>query len=91
MLGGYGGVKEAVNGSRVDEGVDWGSWEEVGGNGDHKGVCIVKSGCIELWLHWCTGEFNTVLSQCGDKRTAHRFFDSEPDLASELLSVAVAE
>ena len=30
-------------------------------------------------------------SSVGDKRTAHKFFDSEPDLASEVLSMMVAE
>ena len=63
----------------------------VRGNGDCKGVWIVKSGCIELWLCRCTGEFNAVLSQCGVKRTAHGFFDSKPDLASDVLSMMVAE
>ena len=33
------------------------------------------------------GEFNAVLNWCGVLRTAHKFFDSVPDLASELLSV----
>ena len=89
MLRGYREVKETVGTSRVDKGADWCSWKDVGGNGDHKGVWIVKSGCIELWLHWCTSEFNAVLSWCRDKRTAYRFFDSKPDLASEVLSVLV--
>ena len=89
MLRGNGGVEEAVGRTRVNEGADWGSQEETRGQRDHKGVQIVKSRCIELWLHRCTGEFNTVLSQCGDKRTAHRFFDSELDLASEVLSMMV--
>ena len=80
-----------MGGSGVNEGADWCSWKEVGGNGNHKGIWIVKSRCIELGLHWCTGEFNTVLSQCGDKRTAYGFFNSKLDLASELLSVVVAE
>ena len=64
---------------------------KVKGNGDCKGVWIVKSRCIESWLHRCTGEFNAVLSRCGVKRTAHRLFDSKPDLASEVLSMTVAE
>ena len=80
-----------MSGTRVYEGADWSIQNKVGGNGDHKGVQIVKSGCIESWLHRCTGEFNAVLSQCGVKRTAHGFFDSEPDLASEVLSMTVAE
>ena len=63
----------------------------VRGNGDCKGVQIVKSGCVESWLHRCTGEFNAVLSQCGVKRTAHGFFDSKPDLALDVLSVMVVE
>ena len=80
-----------MSGTRVYGGVDQSIRNMVRGNGDCKGVWIVKSRCIELWLHRCTGEFNAVLSQCGVKRTAHRFFDSEPDLASEVLSVTVAE
>ena len=63
----------------------------VGGNRDCKGVWIVKSRCVELCLHRCTSEFNAVLSWCRVKRTAHGFFDSEPDLASEVLSMTVAE
>ena len=43
------------------------------------------------WLHGCTGEFNAVLNWCGVLRTAHGFFDSMPDLASEFLSMAEAE
>ena len=70
-----------MSGTRVYEGAYQSIWNMVRGNGDCKGVWIVKSGCIESWLHRCTGEFNAVLSQCGVKRTAHRFFDSEPDLA----------
>ena len=61
------------------------------GNRDHKGVWIVKSGCVESWLCRCTGEFNTVLSWCRVKRTAHGFFDSEPNLALEVLSMTVVE
>ena len=60
-------------------------------NGDHKGVWIVKSRCIESWLCQCTSEFNAVLRQCRDKRTAHGFFDSKLDMASEVLSMMVAE
>ena len=86
-----GGVEEAMSGTGVYEGTDWSIWNKVGGNGDRKGVWIVKSGCIESWLHRCTGEFNAVLSWCGVKRTAHGFFDSEPDLASEVLSMTVVE
>ena len=66
--------------------MDWRIQNKVRGNRDYKGVQIVKSGCIESWLHRCTSEFNAVLSWCGDKRTAHRFFDSKLDLASEVLS-----
>ena len=62
MLRGNGGVEETVGGSRVNEGADWDGWKEIRGNGDHKGVCVVKSRCIELWLCRCTSEFNTVLS-----------------------------
>ena len=51
----------------------------------------VKSGCIEPWLHRCTGEFNAVLSWCKDKRIAHEFFDSELDLALGVLSMTVVE
>ena len=91
MLRSIGGVEEAVSGTGVYEGTDWSSWNKIGGNRDCKGVQVVKSGCIELWLHRYTGEFNTVLSWCRDKRTAYGFFDSEPDLASEVLSVMVAE
>ena len=90
MLRGNGGVEETVSGTGVNEGVDQSSQKEIRGNGDCKGVCVVKSGCIETWLHWCTSELNTVLSQCRDKRTAHGFFDSKPDLASEVLSMMVA-
>ena len=61
-------------GTRVNEGADRGSQKEIRGNRDHKGVWVVKSRCIELWLCRCTSEFNTVLSQCEDKRTAHGFF-----------------
>ena len=86
-----GGVKEAMSGTGVYEGIDWSIWNKVGGNGDCKGVWIVKSGCVELWLCRCTSEFNAVLSWCGVKRTAHGFFDSEPDLASEVLSMMVVE
>ena len=75
----------------VDEGTDQSIWNEIGGNGDCKGVQIVKSRCIESWLCRCTNEFNAVLSQCGVKRTAHGFFDSKLDLALEVLSVTVAE
>ena len=32
-----------------------------------------------------------TLSQCRDRRTAHGFFDSKLDLASEVLAVMVAE
>ena len=85
------GVEETMSGTRVYEGADWSIQNKVGGNGDHKGVQIVKSGCVELWLHRCTGEFNAVLSWCGVKWTAHGFFDSEPDLASDMLSMTVAE
>ena len=77
-----GGVEEAMSGTRVYEGTDWSIWNKVGGNGDCKGVQIVKSGCVESWLHRCTGEFNAVLSWCRVKRTAHGFFDSELDLDS---------
>ena len=80
-----------MSGTRVYEGVDRSIWNMVGGNRDCKGVCIVKSRCIELWLGRCTGEFNPVLSRCGVKRTAHGFFDSEPDLASDVLPMMVAE
>ena len=80
-----------MDGSGVNEGVDWCSQKEVGGNGDHKGVQIAKSKCVESWLCWYTSEFNAVLSQCRDKRTAHGLFDSKPDLALELLSMVVAE
>ena len=80
-----------MSGTRVYEGADRSIWNMVGGNGDCKGVQIVKSRCIESWLHRCTSEFNTVLSRCRVKRTAHGFFDSEPDLALEVLSVMVAE
>ena len=44
-----------------------------------------------MWLHGCTGEFNTVLNQCRVLRTAHGVFDSVLDLASELLSMAEVE
>ena len=80
-----------MSGTGVYEGADRSIWNKVRGNGDHKGVQIVKSRCSELWLHRCTGEFNAVLSWCRDKRTAHRFFDSKPGLASEVLSVTVVE
>ena len=80
-----------MSGTGVYEGAYRSIWNMVGGNGDCKGVRIVKSGCVELWLCRCTGEFNAVLSRCRVKRTAHRFFDSELDLASEVLSVTVAE
>ena len=86
-----GGVKEAVSGTRVYEGTDRSIWSKVRGNRDCKGVWVVKSRCIESWLHRCTGEFNTVLSWCRDKRTAHGFFDSKPGLALEVLSMMVAE
>ena len=86
-----GGVKEAMSGTGVYEGTDQSIQNKVRGNGDCKGVQIVKSGCVESWLRRCTSEFNAVLSQCGVKRTAHRFFDSKLDLASEGLSVTVAE
>ena len=85
------GVEEAVSGTRVYEGMDQSIWNKIRGNGDCKGVWIVKSRCVESWLHRCTGEFNTVLSQCRVKRTAHGFFDSKPDLALEVLSVMVVE
>ena len=85
------GVKEAVSGTGVYEGMDQSIWNKIGGNGDCKGVHIVKSRCVESWLCRCTSEFNAVLSQCGVKRTAHGFFDSEPDLASEVLSMMVVE
>ena len=80
-----------MSGTGVYEGVDWSISNMVGGNRDCKGVWIVKSGCVESWLCRCTGEFNAVLSWCGVKRTAHGFFDSEPDLALEVLSVMVVE
>ena len=86
-----GGVEEAMSGARVYEGMDWSIWNKVRGNGDCKGVWVVKSRCIESWLCRCTGEFNAVLSWCRVKRTAHGFFDSEPDLASEVLFVTVVE
>ena len=79
-------VQEAVSGTGVYEGMDWRIQNKVRGNRDYKGVQIVKSGCIESWLHRCTSESNAVLSWCGDQRTAHRFFDSKLDLASEVLS-----
>ena len=91
MVRGNGSVEETVGRTRVNEGMDWGCWKEIGGDGDCKGVRVVKSGCVESWLHRCTGEFNAVLSQCRDKRIAHGFFDSKPGLASEVLSVMVAE
>ena len=80
-----------MSGTGVYEGADRSIWNKVRGNGEQKGVQIVKSRSSELWLHRCTGEFNAVLSWCRDKRTAHRFFDSEPDLASEVLSMMVVE
>ena len=80
-----------MSGTGVYEGADRSIWNMVRGNRDCKGVRIVKSGCVESWLRRCTSEFNTILSRCGVKRTAHGFFDSEPDLASEVLSVTVAE
>ena len=91
MLRGNGGVKEAVSGTRVNEGVDQNSQKEIGGNRDCKGVQVVKSRWVESWLCWCTSEFNAVLSWCRDKRTAHGFSDSEPDLALEVLSMMVVE
>ena len=91
MLRSNRGVKEAVSGTRVYEGMARSSWNKIGGNRDCKGVWVVKSRCIELWLCRCTSEFNTVLSQCGDKRTAYRFFDSKLDLALEVLSMTVVE
>ena len=86
-----GGVEETMSGTRVYEGMDRSIWNEVRGNGDCKGVWIVKSGCVESWLHRCTGEFNAVLSWCRVKRTAHGFFDFKLDLASEVLSMTVVE
>ena len=83
------GVEEAESGTGVYEGTDQSIWNKI--NRDCKGVQIVKSRCIESWLHRCTSEFNAVLSQCRVKRTAHGFFDSKLDLASEVLSVTVAE
>ena len=91
MFSSDGHVKGAMSGTRVYEGMDWSIQNKVGGNGDCKGVWIVKSRCVELWLHRCTGEFDAVLSRCGVKRTAHRLFDSKPDLALEVLSMTVAE
>ena len=85
------GVKEAMSGTRVYEGMDWSIRNKVRGNRDCKGVWVVKSRCVESWLRRCTGEFNAVLSWCRVKRTAHGFFDSEPDLALEVLSMTVAE
>ena len=86
-----GGVEEATSGTRVYEGTDRSIWNKVRGNRGHKGVWIVKSRWVESWLRRCTGEFNAVLSQCEVKRTAHGFFDSELDLALEVLSMMVAE
>ena len=80
-----------MSGTGVYEGVDWSIQNKVRGHGDCKGVRIVKSGWVESWLRRCTGEFNAVLSRCGVKRTAHGFFDSELDLALEVLSVMVVE
>ena len=80
-----------MSGTGVYEGADWSIWNKVRANVDCKGVWIVKSGCIELWLHRCTSEFNAILSWCGVKSTAHRFFDSKPDLTLEVLSVMVVE
>ena len=80
-----------MSGTGVYEGAYRSIWNMIGGNRDCKGVQIVKSGCIESWLRRCTGEFNAVLSQCGVKRTAHGFFDSELDLALEVLSMTVVE
>ena len=77
MLRGNGGVEETVSGTGVNEGMDQGCWKEIKGNGDCKRVWVVKSRCVESWLRRCTSEFNTVLSWCRDKRTAHGFFDSE--------------
>ena len=47
MLRGNRGVEETVGRTGVNEHADWGSWKEIGGNRDHKGFQIVKSGCIE--------------------------------------------
>ena len=80
-----------MSGTGVYEAADRSIRNMVGGNGDCKGVQIVKSRCVESWLHRCTGEFNAVLSQCGVKRTAHGFFDSKPDLALEVLSMTVED
>ena len=80
-----------MSGTRVYEGTDWSSQKQIRGNGDCKGVQVVKSRCVELWLHRCTSEFNTILSECRNKRTAHGFFDSEPDLVLEVLSITVVE
>ena len=46
MFEGGGGVQETVSWSRIYEGVDVSGQEEVGVQGNHEGIWIVKSGCI---------------------------------------------
>ena len=55
----------------------------------HKGVRIVKSGSVELYLDVSTDGFNATLAPCGGRRVAYYFFESEVD--SEVTSVIVAE
>jgi len=43
----------------------------------HKGIWVVKSGCVEAGLLGCTSRANTAHQLCGGPEAAYSFFDSE--------------
>jgi len=51
----------------------------------HKGIRIVKSGCIETSLLGCTSRVNAARWSCGGLGAAYSFFDLE--LAPKLEAV----
>jgi len=53
----------------------------------HKGVRIVKSGCVEASLLGCTSRVNAARRLCGGLGAAYSFFDSElaPKLVESVL------
>jgi hypothetical protein len=69
------GVKKAMGGAGINEGLDCGSGSGVGGNEKSEGVGE-KSGCVESDLVSRTGGSNAALSPYGGRRTAYYFFES---------------
>jgi hypothetical protein len=81
-------VKKAMGGAGIDESLDRGSGNGVGGNEKSEGVGE-KSGRAELDLVSRTGGSNAALSPYGGGRTAYYFFESVAfalDLSSMVLA-----